>query len=125
MIGLKEDKMSSKKVAYVAGPMRGFENYNFDAFFVAEAKLKEKGFKVLNPASMDLKNDVDPAMFPKGFDWKNEPENIPISVFVLRDVKALCKCTHIYMLKGWRKSVGATAERAIAKWLKLEVVYER
>jgi hypothetical protein len=109
---------------YIAGPMRGYENYNFDSFFKAEDLLKKQGFKVLNPAQMDLENNCDPSKFPADFDFSKEPEDMELKEFVIRDVLALCECTHIYMLKGWEKSVGANAELAVSKWLQLQVIYE-
>lgn len=37
---------------YIAGPMTGIPNYNFEAFFAAEAALLEQGYRVLNPARL-------------------------------------------------------------------------
>lgn len=39
-------------------------------------------------------------------------------------IKALCDCSHVYMLKGWEKSKGATEEHRIAVMLNLDIEYE-
>ena len=38
---------------YLAGPMRGYANFNFPAFDYAAAKLRNKGFEVFSPAERD------------------------------------------------------------------------
>ena len=41
-----------------------------------------------------------------------------------RDVAALKKCDAIYLLRGWESSKGANAEKALAEWMRLEVMYQ-
>ena len=38
---------------YIAGPMSGIKDWNFPAFFKAEAELEALGYKVINPAHND------------------------------------------------------------------------
>ena len=42
-----------KPTIYVAGPMRGYENYNFPAFDRCSRVLREQGWNVINPAELD------------------------------------------------------------------------
>ena len=42
--------MTQKNKIYIAGPMTGYENYNYPKFFKIENILKEKGWIVVNPA---------------------------------------------------------------------------
>ena len=116
-----------QKAVYVAGPMRGYPQFNFPAFFAAGDKLEKEGWKVFNPA----KKDQD--QYGDGL-WKenktgDEAEASSNVGFSLRDALAwdtekICKeCDAIAMLPGWEKSNGAKAEWALAVALGLEVMY--
>ena len=98
--------------------MRGYPRYNFDAFFAAESVVTELGFCPMNPARIDTEHGFDP----------NTPEKdlLPshMDVFIRRDLDLILEADAIYMLKGWEKSKGATAEHALAKWRGIEVLYE-
>ena len=77
---------------YIAGPMRGYEDYNFPAFDAAAEILQAAGNEVVNPAQMD--RDI-------GFD----PKTAEVSAEFLRDamrrdLAAICECDGIAMLDG-------------------------
>lgn len=100
---------------YVAGPMRGYPQYNFPAFDAAADSLARDGHDVVNPAQMD--RDV-------GFD----PQSTEVSDSFLRDalqrdLSAICECDAIAMLPGWEASGGAKIEWALAVHLGLDVIY--
>lgn len=100
---------------YLAGPMRGYPQFNFPAFDEAAAILAADGHDVVNPAQMD--RDV-------GFD----PQSTEVSTEFLRDamrrdLSAICECDAIAMLKGWENSGGANIEWALAVHLGLRVMY--
>lgn len=103
-----------KKIVYIAGPMRGIPLYNFPAFDAAEARLKKRGWIVINPAELDRKNGVhentDP--LPDGF----------LRNAMLRDTGAICTADAIALLPGWHASKGAAVELALAKLLGLEIL---
>ena len=42
-----------KPTIYVAGPMRGYENYNYPAFDRCSRVLREQGWNAINPAELD------------------------------------------------------------------------
>lgn len=93
---------------YIAGPMRGCVDYNFPAFDAAKKFLEETGYRVISPADIDRREGLTNQ---RGY--------------AKRDCKAILDhCDSIYMLKGWEKSVGATAEHAVAKWAGLEIHYQ-
>lgn len=106
---------SLQKQVYVSGPMRGIENHNFPAFDAARDKLLNMGFLVISPADLD-RDDYDSAR--------------PVDFYVQRDMEALLNIKRsgskpaIYMLKGWEKSFGARAEKAVAEWLEFEIIYQ-
>jgi hypothetical protein len=112
-------------IIYVAGPMRGKRFFNFPAFDEAKAILESKGFTVISPADLDRSIGFDPETFGGDYDW-NDLNKCEFSLMdaIDRDVAALKKCDAIYMLRGWQLSKGANAEKALAEWMGLEVVYQ-
>lgn len=100
---------------YIAGPMRGYPQFNFPAFDAAAAAMQAVGHEVVNPAQMD--RDV-------GFD----PQSTEVSTEFLRDalrrdLSAICDCDAIAMLPGWELSGGANIEWSLAVHLGLNVIY--
>jgi hypothetical protein len=110
--------MAQLKV-YIAGPMRGYPQFNFPAFDAAATMLRAAGFVVVSPADIDRAH---------GFDGTG---SIPDGAFpvmaracILRDAAAICDgCTHLYVLPGWEHSRGTRVELALAEFLGLEVMY--
>jgi len=86
---------------YISGPMTGYEDHNFPAFFAAEKALKEAGYEVSNPAQYPV---VD------GETWES---------CLKRDIKDLVDCDGIALLDGWTASRGAVLEAEIAARVKL------
>lgn len=104
--------------AYIAGPMRGIEAHNFPAFDVAADYLtRVRGWGVISPA------DIDRAA---GEGVHEDPAGTPDQRrYAMRDFHALYYLTSvrngcIVLLPGWQDSVGATAERSMARWLGLK-----
>lgn len=100
------------KTLYLAGPMRGYVQYNFPAFDVAKVELEVSGYRVINPA------DLDRAC---GFraDDKFDPANK--SRFMLRDLAELSHCDGIALLDGWGSSSGVAVEVAYGQYLGLPI----
>lgn len=99
---------------YIAGPMSGFPNGNFDAFLEKENQLLKEGWTVINPAKMDIELGIDP----------NKMEAYQYEDCARRDIEVLFQCDAIYMLAGFQYSKGACWERALAKHLGLKRYYE-
>lgn len=110
---------------YVAGPMRGYENYNYPAFDYRAGKLKEMDWTVINPAELD-RNEGKPMNDPMAFSPDTNYEDHEFMRRALRrDMDALCDdCTAIYMMADWENSRGAKAEWHLAKALGLDIFYE-
>ena len=92
--------------AYIAGPMTGLPDFNFNAFFRAADKLRAYGIAVVNPAEINAGQSMD---------WH---------ACMRADITELVKCNTIVMLRGWEHSRGATLEYEIATRLGMDVVYE-
>jgi hypothetical protein len=119
-----------QKEIYVAGPMSGYADFNFPAFFAAAEKLAARGWKVWNPADKESENGVqesssyatgdNTALVASGWDYRNAFH---------WDCEKVIYGDGIYMLRGWEYSPGACAEHAVAKFIKkqnpdYEIIYE-
>jgi hypothetical protein len=110
---------------YIAGPMRGIRDFNFPAFDEAADRLRAEGHEVFNPADRD--RAVHGPNVNKSETGDLSDPNVVASGFDLRsalgaDMEWICRdADAIYLLPGWVNSKGATAERATALALGLEV----
>ncbi len=111
---------------YVAGPMRGYPQFNFPAFNTAAAELRARGHIVFNPAERDCTE------YGADFGQNNPTGDIVQAAqqgFSLRhairdDLTYICmEADAIALLHGWEWSAGALAEKATADALGLEVYY--
>jgi len=108
---------------YIAGPMRGYVEYNFPEFYRAEKLLATQypGCKVYNPARMDNEEGFD----EKADGFTDDGQLLDhLRKWFPRDVEAIAKCDTIYLLEGWQSSAGATIEKQIAEMFGLTVMYE-
>ena len=111
---------------YLAGKMRGLPEFGFSAFHAAAAKLRAEGHYVFNPAERD--NERHGADISKGNVAGDEAVAAKEHGFNLREALGedlAWICAHaegIALLPGWQDSKGATAERAVAVALGLEVI---
>ncbi len=83
---------------YLAGPMRGYPEYNFPAFREAAAFLRAAGHEVVSPAELD--------------DAIGGPEFATLNIkdTFRRDLDALLQQDAIVLLPGWTDSRGAILE---------------
>jgi hypothetical protein len=115
----------SKLQIYIAGPMRGRKFLNFHAFDKARDLLESYGFRPISPADMDRQNGFDATELPEDSDWCDMSKlGFSIDEAIARDVGALQWCDAIYLLSGWQNSKGAKAEKALAEWKGLAILYE-
>lgn len=111
---------------YVAGPMRGIPEFNFPAFNAAAAGLRELGHTVFNPAERD--NQRHGTDISKGNSTGDEAVAAKDHGFNLREALAddllwICSTADaVALLPGWETSKGATAERATALALGLNII---
>jgi hypothetical protein len=96
---------------YLSGPMRGYTDLNYPMFNKVTKYLRDKGYEVYNPA--EFKHD--------------EPiEKFPIRRAFAEFCKYICEeADSIVLLPGWEKSLGVSAELALAKNCKLQIYYAK
>jgi hypothetical protein len=105
---------------YIAGPMSGYSDWNYPAFFAAEDVLRAKGWDVKNPAKKDEEHGFVDAEAKKDGDTALAIENgtFDFKVAYLWDMKQVIEGDGIYMLRGWEQSPGARGEHAAAVAMK-------
>lgn len=93
-----------KPRAYVSGPMRGIEEFNFPAFNGTADWLRGKGYEVINPAE-SFGGATDKA-------WED---------YMRVDIESLLQVDEVCLLPGWENSVGVKVELTVAAALGLRV----
>lgn len=96
---------------YISGPMTGYNNFNYDYFDKVKRDLEREGFKVISPADI-------------GRSLMKRHKKVSYIDFLEADLNALKECDAVYMIKGWRKSLGARIEHSYAKELCKSIFYE-
>lgn len=99
-------------VWYLAGPMSGLPNFNYDAFEAATQALRKAGYTVISPHEINANiHDL------------SQPETTDQRAFYLRRaLRGLLDCTGVVVLPGWLYSRGAQLEVSIAEALNMPVV---
>lgn len=96
------EKSQVRKV-YISGPMTGYKDFNFPAFNAAAEQLKAAGYEVVNPTEINSDTDGD------------------YHGYLRKDIKALCDCDGLILIKGWEASNGANLELHVAHRLGLYI----
>ena len=113
---------------YIAGPMRGYPNFNFPAFFDTEEWLRAKGYDVFNPARADNEKygtDISMGNVSGSEEQAAAQHGLTIREALGRDADFITqKADAIYMLVGWENSSGAFAEWSLARAMHLKIFYQ-
>lgn len=103
--------------AYIAGPMRGLDNFNFPAFDAVALRCRTvDGWKVYNPAEHD--RDIYPDMNEWPGFGPGDTDQCPgfdLAEAMRWDLPKVAKSKHLVLLPGWEKSSGARTERLVAE----------
>lgn len=100
---------------YIAGPMRGIENNNADAFDRAEKHLTNRGWRVFNPIRIGRGIATDDEI-------ANDQDLLQVVMRVERSI--IHHCDAIYLLRNWEHSKGARLELAVAIRKGCEIILE-
>ena len=68
------------KSIYIAGPMSGLPNNGYDAFNRKAEQLREAGWRVVNPAEMDVEAGLDPDREFTRFDYMQAARRLLVAV---------------------------------------------
>lgn len=90
-------------IVYIAGKITGDPDYR-EKFHAAEVRLRERGYTVLNPAVL--------------------PEGLTYEAYMRICLPMLEEAEAVYLLRGWRDSVGACTEQSRALQLGKLIWYE-
>lgn len=115
---------------YLAGPMRGYKDFNFPLFIETARFLRTEGHYVFNPAERDLSKYGAEKLKTETGSEAEVSKNLGMDGLqlardcFLADTAFICsEADAIYLLPGWEKSKGALAEKALAEAIGLGVVY--
>lgn len=96
------------RTAYLAGPMRGYEDFNFPAFDAAAANLRRVGWTILSPADRDREHGFD--------ETRNTLDGFDLEAAMRDDLRWIIDdADSIILLPGWERSTGAKIERLVAE----------
>lgn len=88
--------------------MKGYPESNYPLFHRVTAELRAAGHEVYNPAE---------------FEWKGSHETFPLRRAFAEYSAFICnEADTIVLLPGWEKSLGVSAELALAKNCQLEIL---
>jgi hypothetical protein len=87
---------------YIAGPMRGYPNLNFDAFHDAADRFRRLGYTVRNPVEIGRE------------EFGPDASAVSPAEFLRADLRIVIDCAAIALLPGWERSTGAKIEAAVA-----------
>ncbi len=114
---------------YIAGPMSGYKDFNFPAFFAAEEEVRKTlddgALLIFNPARKDLEMHRKEVFENETGDVaESEAKGFSLRKAMKWDMEKICECDAIYMLKGWEHSSGARTEWSLANCLRLQIIYQ-
>ena len=110
------DTLPIKKgtAVYVAGPMTGYPNFNYNAFHAVAMQLRKCGHLVISPAERVA------GVYSQAPDLATvTPERN--REFLREGFRRLLDADALVLLPGWEHSTGAKHERAIAMALDFDV----
>ncbi len=91
---------------YLAGPMTGYEDYNYPVFHRVEEVLTEQGYQVINPAK-----------------FFNGDQTLPKKTYLKKDIQELVECDAVVLLPGWEFSTGARIESGVASLMGIPLLF--
>jgi Domain of unknown function (DUF4406) len=103
---------------YLAGPMRGYPEFNHPAFRAGARRLREAGHEVFSPAEHNERLGLDTRA--SDGDQAAIEDAFPLRKLLGDDLAWICAHAEaVVLLPGWEQSSGACAEAAVARALGL------
>lgn len=93
-----QEPITNEDVIYIAGPMTGYENFNYDAFNLAAKLWERQGWIVLNPAGQF-----------------NGDQDLPYETYMRSAIGLVYEARALALLPKWEDSRGARMEVFIAQ----------
>ena len=101
------------KKVYISGKISGLEREHYERLFgIAEAMLRDKGYKVVNPTRFFLSRHYQRLCRLIG-------HQNAYDLTLLYDLWRLMRCDLIYKIPGWQQSKGANIESCVAYHFKV------
>ena len=94
---------------YLAGPMTGYEDYNYQAFIDAAEKIK----------SIARHNGLN----VQAVHTANTPRNLGYETYIAMSYFYILNSDAVVLLDGWQNSKGANLEKQLAEELEIPVFY--
>lgn len=94
---------------YLAGPMRGYDRFNFPAFDNAANKLRACGHQVASPAEHDRETGFD--------ETADTLDDFDLAGAFRWDINQIFDSDAVAVLPGWSRSEGARLEVGIANMI--------
>ena len=92
---------------YIAGPMRGLPNSNFDTFIEARENLRSRGYDIICPVETSFQIYGEPV----------QATDTNFAEAMEQCFRSVVECEGIIVLPGWGRSEGARAELLVATML--------
>ena len=92
---------------YVAGPMSGYDNYNYDTFHAVSHALRARGIGVASPA------EDTPGVYAPAPDRRTVTPEVH-AAYLRRGFAYLVNCAAVVLLPGWQRSIGTQHELHVA-----------
>jgi hypothetical protein len=106
---------------YLAGPMRGYKDFNHPAFHRAAGLLRDMGHIVFSPAEHDNDVGLDTTGMTGDLD-EIAAAGVSLRLLLAADLDWITReADALVMMPGWEDSAGARAEAAVALTLSLPV----
>ena len=105
---VSDPDVPAAKSLYLAGPMRGYDLFNFPAFEDAERRLS-RYFEVFSPPRHDLDSGFDPSL-------SLEAQAFDLAAAMEWDLHAIRLADIVVLLPGWEKSSGVYLEMHYARF---------
>lgn len=103
---------------YLAGPMSGYPQFNFPAFYAAAKDLRNAGYDIVSPAELDDKEHAGEALASAHGDLGDS--SATWGQCLGRDVQIIADTVDgVVFLPGWQKSRGARLEAFVGLLCKL------